>query len=103
MYPLIETRDGAGDGDVLYDCAGEALEALDTALGEGDWFFGSSEPGVLDAAVFGYVHLILDDELGNGVGGRWAETEGSIRMRVLVEACERLRAHRMRMLERCYI
>ena len=104
MYPLIE-RQGSGEVELMYDFAGGALEALDTILAGEDWFFGAEEPGVLDAAVFGYVHLILDDSLGEAVGGRWAEAEaheGSIRLRKLVERCDGLTAHRSRILSQYY-
>lgn len=37
-------------------------------LGEDAYFFGAEEPGLFDAAVFAYTHLMLDD----GMMG-WAE------------------------------
>ncbi|KAJ1326470.1 SAM complex protein [Microdochium nivale] len=62
-----ESEHGRG-GDELYDGAREAFSALATCLhgedggGAGDeWFFGADAPGVFDAAVFAYTHLILLD------------------------------------------
>ncbi|KAF2224923.1 hypothetical protein BDZ85DRAFT_194735 [Elsinoe ampelina] len=52
-----------------------ALDALDELLGKDEWFFGAKEPGVFDAAVFAYTHLLLEEELGGGgeggVGQGW--------------------------------
>ncbi|KAG8627448.1 hypothetical protein KVT40_004931 [Elsinoe batatas] len=45
-----------------------ALDALDELLGKDEWFFGAKEPGVFDAAVFAYTHLLLEEELGGGQG-----------------------------------
>ena len=57
-----------------------AFEALATLLGGCDtedsserWFFGAERPGLFDASVFAYTHLILHgDELGwwNGSDGQ---------------------------------
>ncbi|KAF7846233.1 hypothetical protein BT93_L4793 [Corymbia citriodora subsp. variegata] len=44
--------------------ARDALAALSTLLGEDEWFFGEKEPGLFDASVFAYTHLLLDEELG---------------------------------------
>lgn len=56
--------------DVLYKEAEEAFEALETVLGQDDWFFGNEGPGLFDASVFAYTHLLLDEGLGKG----WVET-----------------------------
>ncbi|KAJ5247548.1 hypothetical protein N7468_002531 [Penicillium chermesinum] len=53
----IDVADLEGD-------AGNAFEALAALLGEDDHFFGRPNPGLFDASVFAYTHLILDDELG---------------------------------------
>lgn len=47
----------------LYRDAEAALSALSTLLeGNGDdYFFGSSQPTLFDAAVFSYTHLLLED------------------------------------------
>ncbi|KAF2646066.1 hypothetical protein P280DRAFT_414997, partial [Massarina eburnea CBS 473.64] len=50
--------------------AEEAFRALEMLLGDNDWFFGARRPGLFDAAVFAYTHLLLDD----GFAGGWADT-----------------------------
>ncbi|KAF4552635.1 Glutathione S-transferase-like protein 6 [Elsinoe fawcettii] len=50
----------------------QALDALEELLEKDDWFFGAKEPGLFDAAVFAYTHLLLEEELEwgwNGLGG----------------------------------
>ena len=54
--------------DDIYSEAEKAFEALSFLLGDDEWFFGSVKPGLFDAAVFAYTHLLLDDGLGNGWG-----------------------------------
>ena len=46
--------------DILKN-AFNALEALDIRLGTDDYF--NSTPGLLDATVFGFISVILDNEL----------------------------------------
>jgi len=58
------------DAEELYRQAEEAFEALETALGKDSWFFGASKPGLFDASVFSYTHLLMDDNLGQG----WVDT-----------------------------
>ncbi|KAJ6091281.1 hypothetical protein N7467_003250 [Penicillium canescens] len=53
----IDAADLEGD-------AGGAFEALSTLLGEDEHFFSRPNPGLFDASVFAYTHLILDDTLG---------------------------------------
>ncbi|RPA89467.1 hypothetical protein L873DRAFT_1822796 [Choiromyces venosus 120613-1] len=43
----------------IYADASEALEAISTILGGDTWFFGGRDPGLFDASVFAYTHLIL--------------------------------------------
>lgn len=43
--------------------AKKALSALSTLLGENEHFFGDSRPGLFDASVFAYTHLLLDDSM----------------------------------------
>lgn len=45
----------------IYRDAETALLALATVLGEDNYFFGSAEPTLFDAAVFSYSHLLLED------------------------------------------
>ncbi|ETN43907.1 uncharacterized protein HMPREF1541_11038 [Cyphellophora europaea CBS 101466] len=51
------------DADELYDRAAKAFSALSTLLGGDDNFFGASQPGLFDASVFAYTHLLLDDSM----------------------------------------
>lgn len=44
--------------------ADNAFEALAILLGTGEYFFNRDKPGLFDAHVFAYTHLILDDSLG---------------------------------------
>lgn len=44
--------------------AADAFEALSTLLGENDHFFNRPNPGLFDASVFAYTHLILDEGMG---------------------------------------
>lgn len=46
--------------DEIFDEAQAAFQALSTLLGQQQWFFDSSKPGLFDAAVFSYTHLLLD-------------------------------------------
>ena len=90
---------GAEDRTAILAGAEAAFEALETLLvevsgggkgrneGDGEWFLGASEPGMLDAAVFAYTHCIL--ELGIGMEGP-------------VERCEALVRHRQRILSRYF-
>ncbi|KAK4546887.1 hypothetical protein LTR36_001619 [Oleoguttula mirabilis] len=48
------------EDDIMRDAEG-AFEALATLLGEDEWFFGQEQPGLFDASVFAYTHLLLDD------------------------------------------
>lgn len=80
------------DADVLLKEAEEAFEALSQLLGEQEWFFGAERPGLFDASVFAYLHLMLDEKLGwthNPLG------EGLRRFENLV-------GHRERIVERFY-
>jgi metaxin len=44
--------------------AQNAFEALSTLLAEDEHFFGRPKPGLFDATVFAYTHLILDEGMG---------------------------------------
>ena len=76
----------ADPGRAVYAGAREAFGALEAALAwggdggdgegsgdkdEGRWFFGAPEPGLFDAAVFSYTHLLLPDSDGGGGGLAW--------------------------------
>ena len=43
--------------------AEEAVNALSTLLGDGSWFFTQEKPGLFDASVFAYTHLLLSEDL----------------------------------------
>jgi metaxin len=72
--------------DILAE-ANNAFEALSTLLAGDDYFFGASEPGMFDAAVFAYTYLILDPNMGweEDVLGRYLRRYGN-----LVQHCQRL-------------
>ncbi|KAJ5204555.1 uncharacterized protein N7498_005434 [Penicillium cinerascens] len=53
----IDVADLEGD-------AKSAFEALSALLGEDEHFFGRQKPGLFDASVFAYTHLILDEGMG---------------------------------------
>lgn len=80
--------------DTLYREAEEAVTALEMVLGDNNWFFGADRPGLFDASVFAYTHLLLDDGLGNG----WVES----RLRDAVLQSKSLVAHRNRVLAGYY-
>ncbi|KAF4217467.1 hypothetical protein CNMCM8980_006052 [Aspergillus fumigatiaffinis] len=44
--------------------AADAFEALSTLLGDNEHFFNRPNPGLFDASVFAYTHLILDEGMG---------------------------------------
>jgi len=79
------------NGDDLYTQAEEAFAALETVLGNDEWFFGAAKPGLFDASVFAYTHLLLDEELGRG----WVD----IRLRDAVLARQNLVRHRERIVQ----
>ncbi|KAI1865836.1 uncharacterized protein JN550_008094 [Neoarthrinium moseri] len=80
------------DSAALYNGAEQAFDALATALGSEAWFFGSSEPGLFDATVFAYTHLVLDETLA------WIDT----RMKAALQKFPTLVDHRARVLARCW-
>ncbi|KAL1297228.1 hypothetical protein AAFC00_004792 [Neodothiora populina] len=52
------------DAEELMIAATEAFEALSTLLGEDEWFFAQTEPGLFDASLFAYTYLLLDENMG---------------------------------------
>ena len=52
-YPKVTSA-----ADIFAEAA-IALDALSVKLGDDTWFFNSKVPGLLDAAVFAYLHVIL--------------------------------------------
>lgn len=87
--PGMEAELSPAETQRLYVEARRALEALEGLLGEvaggSPWFSGAEQPGLFDAAVFTYVHLMLVDgridwtEEGRR-RRRAAETEGSAKL-----------------------
>ncbi|KAJ6780278.1 hypothetical protein PWT90_08466 [Aphanocladium album] len=87
ILKVTRRTNGGIDKEEVYQVAQEAFGALDALLGEDEWFLGAETPGVLDAEVFAYTHLL--------VGGRlaWADAELSESLREfsgLVRHAERL-------------
>lgn len=74
----------------LYSQAEEAFAALEMVLANDNWFFGASKPGLFDASVFAYTHLLMDENLGKG----WIDT----RLRDALLQRKSLTAHRSRIL-----
>ncbi|KAF2112951.1 hypothetical protein BDV96DRAFT_579471 [Lophiotrema nucula] len=77
--------------DQLYEDAEDAFVALEMLLGDKQWFFAADKPGLFDAAVFAYTHLLLDDGLGKG----WID----VRLHDAVLQRQRLVEHRERILQ----
>ena len=80
--------------ETLYNQAEEAFAALESLLGDDKWFFGAERPGLFDANVFAYTHLLLDDGLGKG----WLDT----RLRDTLMSRQRLVTHRNMILEKYF-
>ncbi|KAF2632971.1 hypothetical protein BU25DRAFT_427750 [Macroventuria anomochaeta] len=76
--------------ETVYNQAEEAFTALDSLLGDNEWFFGAENPGLFDASVFAYTHLLLDDGLGKG----WLDA----RLRDALITRQHLVAHRNKIL-----
>jgi len=82
------------NAETLYNQAEEAFIALESLLGDDGWFFSAEKPGLFDATVFAYTHLLLDDGLGKG----WIDTH----LRDTLMPRQRLVAHRNRILEKYF-
>lgn len=52
------------DIESLYSQAKGAFEALSVLLGEHAFFFEAERPGLFDASVFAYTHLLLEKRMG---------------------------------------
>ena len=79
----------------IYRDADAALSALATVLGGDDYFFGSAEPTLFDAAVFSYTHLLLED----GDGSSRFPWHNRV-LPDMVRACPQLVRHRDHIVER---
>lgn len=84
------------DVEELYREADKAWEALESLLGENEWFFGEREPGLFDAGVFAYTHLILGFDVVGGL--MWADRRVAAGLRWRGGLVK----HQERMLERYY-
>lgn len=82
------------DASTIYGEATEAFEALDTLLGEDTWFFAADVPGLFDASIFSYTHLLLDENLGMG----WTDNT----LRTVVQGKHSLVMHRDNVVERYF-
>ena len=51
------------DAEALYIEAEDAFRALSMLLQHDQWFFGAKQANLMDACVFAYTHLLLDDAL----------------------------------------
>ncbi|MCJ1339225.1 hypothetical protein MMC09_004514 [Bachmanniomyces sp. S44760] len=68
---LRKTFPNGIDVENLYSEAEKAFQALSTVLGEREWFSDAQDgPGELDAGVFAYVNVLLEEE---GMGGGWVD------------------------------
>lgn len=47
----------------LLDSARDAFAALSELLAKDEWFFGGQNPGLFDASLFAYTHLLLDERM----------------------------------------
>ncbi|KAJ5578300.1 uncharacterized protein N7459_007264 [Penicillium hispanicum] len=84
---LLKTSRYIDVADLEGDACG-AFEALSSLLGEDEHFFGRPNPGLFDATVFAYTHLILDEGIG------WKQN----RLAQLLKAHPNLVQHRERLL-----
>ncbi|KAI4860200.1 hypothetical protein F4820DRAFT_120783 [Hypoxylon rubiginosum] len=80
------------DSAALYKGARDAFGALSSVLGSQDWFFESPSPGLFDAALFSYTHLLLDSSLA------WQDRT----LADIVKEFPNLVQHRDRILQRCW-
>lgn len=80
------------DEDDLYAEAANAFTALSTLLNQDENFFGQSQPGLFDASVFAYTHLLLEDNIA------WRNTKLS----VALKRNANLVRHRQRILEKYF-
>lgn len=72
--------------------ASHAFESLSTLLGDNLYFFNRPTPGLFDASVFAYTHLILDESMG------WKHNK----LARLLRKHENLVQHRERLLQKFF-
>ncbi|KAF8477041.1 hypothetical protein BDZ91DRAFT_843774 [Kalaharituber pfeilii] len=62
LSQLKQRHPGLIDRTAILADAALALDALSGLLGNDEWFFGGKVPGLMDAAAFGYLHVIITGE-----------------------------------------
>ncbi|KAM4057613.1 mitochondrial membrane transport complex protein [Hirsutella rhossiliensis] len=110
---LATTRRPLIDPLSLLANAAAAFRALSALLADNEWFFGAAAPGLFDADVFAYTHLILDDrhcrpksgcssrDSSDGGGGLgWGEHGRALRACLM--GFDNLVAHRNALYSRCW-
>ncbi|KAL8638285.1 MAG: hypothetical protein Q9228_004551 [Teloschistes exilis] len=84
------------DIDMLYRESDSAFAALSQLLGEYEWFFDENAPGLFDAAVFAYTHLLLHNGLG------WQVEEERLGTWLRDGRWKNLIDHERRIYQKCY-
>ncbi|KAI4262487.1 MAG: hypothetical protein L6R42_002340 [Xanthoria sp. 1 TBL-2021] len=84
------------DLSALYRESDNAFSALSELLGGDDWFFGEAEPGLFDAGVFAYTHLLCDENMG------WKPDEERLGNSLREGKWKNLVEHERRVFDRCY-
>jgi metaxin len=80
------------DADELFKQAEAAFSALSILLAENDYFYGVTQPGLFDASVFAYTHLLLDE------GMKWQNSA----LAKLLKGQPKLVSHRERLLSKYF-
>lgn len=88
---LLKTSDYIDVSDLEAE-ADNAFEALSTLLGDNQYFFDRRTPGLFDASVFAYTHLLLDKDMG------WRHN----RLSVLLRKYKNLVRHRDNLFEKFF-
>ncbi|KAL8673965.1 MAG: hypothetical protein Q9168_001608 [Polycauliona sp. 1 TL-2023] len=84
------------DVNALYRESDNAFSALSELLGDDAWFFGEAEPGLFDAAVFAYTHLLCDEKMG------WKTDEERLGKSLREGTWKNLVEHERRIFVKCY-
>ena len=84
------------DVEALYRESDKAFSALSDFLGDQDWFLGEEGPGMLDAALFAYTYLLLDEAMG------WREEEERLGKGLREGRWNNLVRHKDRVYAQCY-
>ncbi|KAL8942879.1 MAG: hypothetical protein Q9216_001422 [Gyalolechia sp. 2 TL-2023] len=84
------------DTEVLYRESNKAFSALSELLGNYDWFLGEGAPGLLDASVFAYTHLLCEENMD------WKEEGERLGKELRAGKWPNLVDHRQRIYEKYY-